>query len=415
MTERRPFPPSPRRLALARQAGTTAASPLVVSAAALGAAVIASVMLARAAGKLIGSWIAASCRAAALPAPDTATAVHGASALPSDAMLHGTGALSPDAALHGASTVSPDAALHGAGALLPDALHGTSALPFDASTHAANTSLGLDGVLPRLLELVAPLVIAAAIAALVAHVAQTRALWLPRRRIAGAPVVPPARVARTTLDMIATAVVGAVAFGWLWTTAPRLAALFAISTGPASAPRSTGAALDNAPAAVGAALASLGAALAIAWVALAALDALVRRAQLARALAMTVAEKREDDRLTAADPRWRARRRMLARTPVPSAAIARSALLLLGDDIAVAIAWDARRQPIPLRTIVGRGARATQLLGLARRYRVAVHRDAQLATALADDDGPVPDAHWARLAEIIAAVQPSHTGAALSR
>ncbi|HEU4612535.1 MAG TPA: EscU/YscU/HrcU family type III secretion system export apparatus switch protein, partial [Kofleriaceae bacterium] len=121
------------------------------------------------------------------------------------------------------------------------------------------------------------------------------------------------------------------------------------------------------------------------------------------------------DRLTAADPRWRAQRRMLARTPAPSAAVARSALMLLGDDIAVAIAWDARRQPIPLRTIVGRGARAMQLLGLARRYRVAVHRDAQLATALADDDGPVPDAHWARLAEIIAAVQPSHTGAALSR
>lgn len=402
MTERRPFPPSPRRLALARQGGVTAASPLVVGAAALGAAVIASVMLARAAGTLIGSWISAACRAAALPAPDGETA------------LHGVGALWPDAALHGAGVLSPDAALHGAGALPPDAaLHSASALPFDASAHAASGLVGLDHVLPRVLELVAPLVIAAALAALVAHVAQTRALWLPRRRIAGAPVVPPARVARTTLDMIAAAVVGAVAFGWLWITAPRLAALFAIGGGPGA--RSATAALDGAPVAVGAALASLAAALAIAWVALAALDALVRRAQVSRALAMTVAEKREDDRLAAADPRWRAQRSALAREPLASPAVARAALVLLGDDVAVAIAWDARRQPVPVRTITGRDARATQLLGLARRHRVAVHRDAQLARALGDTAGPVPEAHWARLAEIIAAVQPSHTGTDLSR
>jgi type III secretory pathway component EscU len=166
--------------------------------------------------------------------------------------------------------------------------------------------------------------------------------------------------------------------------------------------------------AVAAALASLFVALAIAWLAIGILDALVRHAELARALAMTVTEKREDDRLAAADPRWRAQRLSLARTPSASTAVARASLLLLGDDLAVAIAWDPRRQPVPVRTITGRRARATQLLGLARRHRIAVHRDAQLAAVL-DGEGPVPDAHWARLAEVIAAVQGAHRGRDVTR
>ena len=63
------------------------------------------------------------------------------------------------------------------------------------------------------------------------------------------------------------------------------------------------------------------------------------------------------------------------------------------------------RRPVPVRTAAGRGARATQLLALARRHGIPVHRDPALATALlaADRDGAVPEALWARLAEIIAA------------
>jgi len=243
------------------------------------------------------------------------------------------------------------------------------------------------------IEVAAPLLGVAAVAAIVAHVAQTRALWLPRRRIAGAPVVEPARVRRAAFDIGAAAVVGVVAFAWLWTTAPRVALLF-VSERPLAA--------------AAAAIASFLVALAIAWIAIATLDALVRRADLARALAMTVTEKREDDRIAATDPRWRSQRLALARGPSASDAVARSALVLLGDDVAVAIAWDPRRQPVPLRTISGRRAHATQLLGLARRHRVAVHRDAQLAAALLGE-GPVPDTYWARLAEIIAAVQTANT------
>jgi type III secretion system FlhB-like substrate exporter len=46
-----------------------------------------------------------------------------------------------------------------------------------------------------------------------------------------------------------------------------------------------------------------------------------------------------------------------------------------------------------------------QLIGLARRHRVAVHRDADLAARLVEHEGPVPEAEWARLAELVAAVR----------
>jgi flagellar biosynthesis protein FlhB len=350
MTERRPFPPSPRRLALARQAGLSPASPLVVGAAACIGALLATVFLARAAAELVGGWISAACRAAdgARLAADTAHAA-------------------------GASQLATD------------------------STYGA---LGVADLASRVLELAVPLLVAAAVVAFVAHLAQTRTLWLPRRRVPSAPVVEPARFQRGVFEIVAAIIIGVVVFGWLWTTAPQLANLFV---------------LDRALPAVGSAIASLVVALAIAWVALGMLDALLRHVALSRALAMTIAEKREDDRIAAADPRWRARRAALARDPVPSHAVARAALVLLGDDIAVAIAWDPRYQPVPVRTITGRRARATQLLGLARRHRIAVHRDAQLASALVDGDGPVPEALWARLAEIVAAAQAVHTGRDVSR
>jgi flagellar biosynthesis protein FlhB len=316
MNERRPFPPSPRRLALARRAGLSAASPTLVGAVAAIAALVAAIAVARAAVTLIGDWIAAACGGRAMLSP----------------------------------------------AQLPMAV----------------------------IELAAPVGGAAALAAIVAHVAQTRALWFPRRRAPGAPILvrgAPQRLARTAFDQCATIALGLAAFGWLWTTAPRMPVLLAE------------------PLAAGAAIASLVATLAIAWITIGVVDTLFRRAELARALAMTTAEKREDDRLAAADPRWRAQQLSIMRGPAVGEAVARSAVVLLGDDIAVAIAWDPTRQPVPLRTAVGRRARATQLVGLARRHHVAVHRDHELARTLADAEGPVPEAHWSRVAEIIAAVR----------
>jgi len=60
--------------------------------------------------------------------------------------------------------------------------------------------------------------------------------------------------------------------------------------------------------------------------------------------------------------------------------------------------------PIPIRTATGRGPRARQLLGLARRDQLAIHRDPALAAALVAGDGPVPELHWPPLAHIVAAI-----------
>lgn len=347
MTDR-PFPPSPRRRALARSAGLHAASPLVAGAVACGAAVIAAVGLAGAAGARLGAWIEAACR--------------------------GAGELFAGAGAPGASLAPAGAP--GAPAALADAPSAVLTLaPADAP----------DAVL----SLALPLLAAVAIAAVIAHLAQTRALWLPRRRVAGAPALPrgPAgRAARTGFELAGGAVIAGCTAGWLWLVAPRLAML------------------PSVPLAGGALIASAVAALAVAWAALGVLDALLRHAELARALRMSPQDKREDDRLAGLDPRWRDYRARARRT-APAEAVAGATLLLLGDDAAVAIAWDPARRPIPTRTATGRAANATQLLGLARRHRVPVHRDAALTAVLAAGDGPVPEPHWARLAEVVAAVR----------
>lgn len=351
MPERRPFPPSPRRLALARAAGLTAASPLLVGAAALVGAVVVLVGVGRAAAAKLGAWIAAACAGAD---GESISALRGS-------QMH-----EPSAG--GGSTLGDGAA---GGSMLGD---GADAVP-DAAAFAR-----------AVLELALPLLVAAALAALVLHVAQTRTLWLPRRRLPGTPVVSRRAGVRGLFDASALVIIGAVTLGWLWLTAPQLAMLAQV------------------PSAAALAIASFVVSLAIAWVAVAALDALLRRAQLADALSMTREEKREDDRLSAADPRWQAQRLAVLRGPAVSDAIARAAVVLVGDDVAIAIEWDAARQPVPLRTASGRGARAMQLGALARRHRVPLHRDVALASALAGE-GPVPDVHWARLAEVVAAVR----------
>jgi len=248
-------------------------------------------------------------------------------------------------------------------------------------------------LLGAVVELAAPVVVAVAIGALLAHVAQTRALWLPRRTTPGAPHLPAGsieRARRAGFELAAACVIGGVTFGWLWLVAPRLARL------------------PVAPLAAAALVASALAAFAIAWVALGAIDALLRHRALAGALRMTAEEKREDDRLAGTDPRWRTYRANLRRPASANelaTAVAGASVLVLGDDHAAAVAWDPVRRPIPIRTACGRGARATQLLGLARRHRIAVHRDPALAAALVDDTGPVPERHWPQLAEVIAAVR----------
>jgi len=353
MAEHRHFPPSPHRRALARQAGLSAASPFVTGAAGAAAALVALGAAGGALAHRLGAAIAAACSGHAVLAP--------------------------------------------------------AALPETAVAVAL------------------PIIGAAASAALIAHLAQTRTAWLPRRRIPGAPALSAGTLPRTRRaagQLAAAAVIGGVAFAWLWGNAPRIAMLVANSPvapvapaapvapvtpiapiAPVASSIASSAAAARLMAPTAALLAQLALVLVVAWAVLAMLDALVRHAALARALAMTASEKRQDDRLAGADPRWRARRAALQRGPSTSDAVAEASLVLLGDDAAVAIAWDPVRRPIPTRTAAGRGPRATQLLGLARRHQIAVHRDPALADALASGDGPVPEPSWPRLAEIVAATR----------
>lgn len=305
-------------------------------------------------------------------------------------------ALARSAGLHAASPILVGAAAL-AIALVVLALTGRSRAralgDAIAAACAGHATLAPGALVGAVLDAALPLLGAIAIVAAVAHIAQTRAIWLPRRRIPGAPAVDTSamlRTRRTAAELLAAAAIGATTFLWLWR---RAAALAALST--------SGLAI--------ALILELAAALTTAVAALAILDALARHLAVAQALAMTSSQKREDDRLAGADPRWRARRAEIARSG-PADAVATAAVVLLGDDLALAIAWDPARRPVPTRTARGRGPVARQLVGLARRAAVPVHRDAALARAL-DDGGEVPAAHWPRLAEIIAAARSRGTRA----
>ncbi len=253
----------------------------------------------------------------------------------------------------------------------------------------------------RVLALALPPSCVLAVAAIAAHLAQTRALWRPRRRIERAPVVPPHPGRDAIVGIAAMVSVALVALAWLWLGAPRLAALV------------------TAPTAAGVAIAAALATFACAWIALGVVDGLVRHADLATALHMTASERREDERIASADPRWRRHRADVAqlerrartraarssRDLAPrSAEVAGSVLVVVDDDIAIAIAWDPVHRPAPQRAAVGRGRDAAAVVALARHHGVPLRRDPDLAAALAGPPGPLPESLWPRLATAIASV-----------
>lgn len=248
-----------------------------------------------------------------------------------------------------------------------------------AADGASPATLGDAGEL--VVALVVPIVVVAAIAAFVAHVAQTRTLWIPQRRVPGAPGAERRPLRDGAIELVRAAVIGGVALGWLWLTAARIA---------------TGA--------EGLAISAL-AALGIALVAIATLDALVRHADHARALRMTHAEAREDERTSGADPRWRQARQRAARDP----GVAGAAIVLVGETAdgeprAIAIAWDPMHRPEPACIRLGRGAGAMQLLALARRAGVAIHREPDVVRQVTRR-GTIARVLWPRLAELVAAVR----------
>jgi len=213
-----------------------------------------------------------------------------------------------------------------------------------------------------------PILGAAAIAAVVAQLAQTRTLWLPRRRIDGAPAPVRSPAARAAIDLGGAAAIVAIIVAWLWAMMPRLATLFEVEW-PSGA----------------LVIAAILATSTIALVVIATVDAIVRHVELAAGLRMTPAERREDVRQAGMDPRWR--RRASARDELGHATV-----LVLGNGVAAAIAWDPIHRPVPVCVAQGRGTEATRLLGLARRDRVPVHRDVELAAQLVGDAAARPRA-----------------------
>jgi flagellar biosynthesis protein FlhB len=121
-------------------------------------------------------------------------------------------------------------------------------------------------------------------------------------------------------------------------------------------------------------------------------------------LAMSPRELRDERRETEADPRWR---RARARAGDDELAVRTALVVVVADDLAAALAWHPRWQPVPRVTAAARGRAALRLAALARRHGVALHRDPPLAATLAALPGrAAPDHLHPALARLIVAVSP---------
>jgi len=333
----RPFPPTPRRRALARAAGVVLESPAFTAAAALAAGVLAIVVIAPA--------IARSLRAS------TAAA-----------FSHATAAAAADAA---------------AGA--------------DVVTRATATSTST--VTADVLAAVGPLLLAAAVGAVVATAVLTRSLFVPRRHVRGAPTVPPEPGVDATLGLARAAVVAAVGATFLLTHVPALVALATPAASSGSSASSSSATLLRALALDALAHAAVAALL------VAATDVVVRHRRLAAALRMTPREAREEARLAGNDPAARRRVRD-ARAHDPRERLRDATLVLVGADVAVAVRY-ASGMTAPALVRAARGVERQQLLAAARALGLPALAEGELAAAVA---GGITPAHHPALARAVAAL-----------
>ena len=302
-------------------------------------------------------------------------------------------------ALVGAAAIAGGAAAVAAiGAAWLDAAGAALAAGATASGSAdpitAASSLRARDVIADLAALVVPLLVLAAAAAVLAHLAQTRGLWIPRRRTHQLPPAVDDAARRTGLAALAFTRGAAVAIV-AGTVVASSAALLAFHAGrPAAA---TGALFGTL------AISVLAAAAATA-VALATVDWLERARRLRADLAMSARDLRDERRETEADPRWR-RARARAHADDDDLAVRTALVVVVADDLAAALAWHPRWQPVPLVTTAARGRAALRLIALARRHKIPLHRDPALAAELAPLAGrSAPDHLHPALARLIVAV-----------
>jgi len=247
-------------------------------------------------------------------------------------------------------------------------------------------------VLGDVLALAAPVVLVIAAVAVVAHVAQTRSGWLPRRSSRRLPASADGAARRTGLAALGVArgaVVAVVAAALLVPAAAVLAA-----AGPAEV------------GALGGQLAiTLLAVAAAAAVALGLVDWLERARQLRADLAMSAREVRDERREAEADPTWRRERARHAKDPDDDAVRAAVAVMVAGDR-AAAISWHPRWQPVPRVTAAHAGRGGLRLAALARRHRIAILHDPALAPALValGAGGVIPERLHPALARVVVAV-----------
>lgn len=348
----RPHAPTPRRRSLARAAGRVLTSPAVSTALAFAAGTLALLAIARAAARTL-------------------------LATTRDQLSH--------AGDEGAVTRATTAA---------------SAVPLDVVAIAA------------------PIAIAAMSGALLGHAAVARGLWIPIRTVRGAPATgadatsASERAGDAAVSLLRAAVVTAAGIGVFLAALPGLSALTAragdaaggrtgVTTGDgahAIASASSGAA--PLASAFGAVAGATLAAIAIAALATAVLELAVRHRRLGRAIAMTDRELRDDTRDAHGDPAVRRHRR--AARDDDRALLTGARVVVVGDALAVAIAWPAGDRPHPLR--IARALDARRLLTAARAARTPIVADATLAVTLAASPRTVPDDALPAVAALLAAV-----------
>ncbi|MBL8627252.1 MAG: EscU/YscU/HrcU family type III secretion system export apparatus switch protein [Myxococcales bacterium] len=239
------------------------------------------------------------------------------------------------------------------------------------------------------LAIVAPIAAAAAIGGLLGQAVLARGLWVPRREVRGAPdagaeaTTVAERAGEAALTVARALLVLGVAIAVTVARLPRLAPL-------AAAP---------APAAAWLGLVATAAATAaVAAIATSLIDVAWRYHRLRSSLAMTTREWREDARESSGDPRWKRAARDAQRDD--RALVADARVVIAGDAVAVALAWQPGSPPRV--THRGRGLAAHRLRNAARAARVPLHADPALAERLAGG-AAVPEDALPAVAELLAA------------
>ncbi len=259
------------------------------------------------------------------------------------------------------------------------------------SSRATSIAERVGEVTAGALAIVAPVLLGAALLSLGVHLAQTRSVWIPQRRLRGAPLPPVDMAAHARAGLWSLAKGGALAaagLGALVAAAPALGATWSLE----------GAQLLPAAAAL---LASAALAIVATWIALGALELVGRALALAAAARMTPAEQREELREGGTAGRL-ARGAQRASDPEREL-LAGATLVVVGDGACAAIAWHPRRNPAPAIVLARSGRGVELVLALARRDAIPIRRAPELAAQLAAAGrGEVPRAAWGELADLVA-------------